>query len=325
MKLFITLSLLISFTYVNAQHNLVPNPSFEDTLFCPNSGGQVSNARYWETVVNTPDYFHVCNPFWQFSVPYNTWGYQWPNSGEAYMGLADYINTPGSPSDSVYREVIGTNLISPLIVGNKYFVNFKACLSFNPFYYNWAANNKLGILFSTFNYLLNASTQINYCQIYTDNILKDSINWTTIRGSFIADSAYTYISIGNFFMNYLTDTIHLLNSSNNAYAAYYYIDDVCVSTDSIFSEIWTSYSEDIYNENYLLFPIPAINQIYIRNISLGCKQIELYDLHGILIKKYCVNHNKNLTLDISSFSDGVYSIVFRKDDSIQSRKFIKSK
>jgi hypothetical protein len=104
---------LSSIHLCNAQMNLVPNPSFEDTVMYPDAGAQVARARYWEIVTNTPDYFHSCCPFPQFTVPQNTFGFQWPYNGAAYIGLWDYINTPGSPSDSMYREVIGTNLISP--------------------------------------------------------------------------------------------------------------------------------------------------------------------------------------------------------------------
>ena len=49
--------------------------------------------------------------------PFNNFGFQWPNTGEAYMGAISY-----SASTPLYRECIGQQLFSALSIGVKYYV-----------------------------------------------------------------------------------------------------------------------------------------------------------------------------------------------------------
>jgi len=49
-----------SITFCSAQ-NLVLNPSFEDTILCPDALDQVNRSQYWINPTNsTPDYFNSC-------------------------------------------------------------------------------------------------------------------------------------------------------------------------------------------------------------------------------------------------------------------------
>jgi hypothetical protein len=200
------------------------------------------------TVANSPDYFNECAPY-PFSVPDNVGGYQLAATGKGYAALIPYIDT------QTYRELIGVNLTSALTIGSQYFVRMKICAGFNPFYGQVLAINKMGALFSTFNYLNNNFNVTNYCQVYTDSIIVDTVNWTTIKGSFIADSAYSFITIGNFFINANTDTIHFTQVSGRAY---YYIDDVCVSADSLTCNPFSEGQSEIPNHNSVIkiFPNP---------------------------------------------------------------------
>jgi hypothetical protein len=317
MKFFFTFCILTICSVGRAQINLVPNPSFEDTISCPNSGGQVWKAKYWETVAFTPDYFHACNPFWQFSVPYNTVGYQWPNSGEAYMGLWAY-----SASGPTAREIIGSNLSSMLSIGQKYFVNFKVNVAFKVSAGSNAACNNLGVLFSTVKYLNNSFVITNACQVKADSILNDSINWVSVKGSFIADSAYSFIAIGNFYSNANTDTMHLAYS--NTHQAYYYIDDVCLSTDSLYCELFTGLPEGVKSGNLLVYPIPASDKIMIDNMPFGCFLIEMISIDGTLVNQIKIDGSFNATLNISSLPEGIYLLKFNTYNSIITQKFIKS-
>ena len=298
--------------------NLVPNPSFEDTVMCPDASGQVTRAMYWHTVSNTPDYFNACCVFPQFSVPQNIFGYQYANTGVAYMGLCPY-----STIDTTFREIIGAYLINPLLVGQKYFVTFKISLAWNPSQGANAPSNKLGVLFSTSDYLSSQPPINNYSQVYTNSIITDSVGWTSIRGSFIADSAYAFISITNFFDNTNTDTLHWISS--NWYQSYYYIDDICVSTDSLFCETGElGLSDTESEENITIYPNPSNKKITIKQMPLDCKQVRIFNSHGMLSKSISVNKNSKIEVDISSFTNGIYLLVFIREKSIQSKKFIKS-
>ena len=43
-------------------------------------------------------------------------------------------------------------------------------------------------------------------QVYTDSIIRDTLHWVKISGSFTASGTETHISIGNFFPNTAVDT-----------------------------------------------------------------------------------------------------------------------
>src|SRR6185503_9492391 len=67
----------------------------------------------------------------------------------------------------------------------------------------------------------------NFSHIHCDSIIKDQINWIRVSGSFIADSTYKYLIIGNFYDDAHTDTFDCPDY------ALYYVDMICVSTDSL--------------------------------------------------------------------------------------------
>ena len=126
-------------TTLNGQ-NLVPNPSFEDTVNCPSSMSQIYNANHWNSSRFSPDYFNGCS-IGDVSVPSNVFGFQYPSDGNAYCGVGIYSD--GVPYFNSH-EFFGTNLNTPLIVGSKYLVSFKISLAN---YSNYACNN-LGVKFT---------------------------------------------------------------------------------------------------------------------------------------------------------------------------------
>lgn len=91
------------------QPSLIDNPSFEDTLCCPQGYGELNCTQSWQNGTNTsPDFFHTCgftSPTTQVSPP-------WPVAdGEAFVGFINNGN---------YKEYVGTCLSSPLQVGTAY-------------------------------------------------------------------------------------------------------------------------------------------------------------------------------------------------------------
>ena len=221
--LIVCLSLV--FTRSGNGQNLVPNPSFEDTVVCPIAGDELYKAQFWSAFRASPDYFHTCcnQSNYVVGVPQNDLGYQYPHSGNAYAGMITYDLT-GSP----YREYLGVLLTNPLVTGTKYFLSF---------YLNWSgkigftiANNKIGVVISDSLYTPSSPYPINNNPIvYCDSIITDSIGWFKVNLSFIANSSGNYLIFGNFFDDLNTDTMNLGMFNQHAY---YYIDDVCLSVDS---------------------------------------------------------------------------------------------
>ena len=93
---------------VEAQ-NLVPNPSFEDTIQCPSlPTPNIGQTAYWTCYGGTPDLFHPCANSSQplFGVPNNAVGSQNAFIGNAYAGLVTWYVNAGS----AIREYMGVHL-----------------------------------------------------------------------------------------------------------------------------------------------------------------------------------------------------------------------
>jgi hypothetical protein len=164
----------------------------------------------------------------------------------------------------------------------------------------------MGLNFSTVPFgELNPPPLINTAHLFTDSILIDSVSWVRLSGSFIADSAYQYLGIGNYFDDSNTDTI---NTSSLPFQAYYYIDDICVSTDSLFNEVWTGTLEnETINQNIETFPNPAKDKL---NISAKTKieWIRIINLQGVEISNFKNIYELNFQIDVSNFKPELYFV-----------------
>jgi len=298
--------------------NLVPNPSFEQYDTCPtNSTPPWRGPKDWIINVNSADYYNSCaTQASGVSVPKNGFGYQIPNTGNSYCGLYG-IARDGAMNDS--REYLGCQLITPLIIGQKYYLTLKASLSSK-----WCAVNKLGILFTNNNYFGN--TLIiqkppllinNFAHVYYDSLITDTLGWTSIKGSFIADSAYQYTLIGNFFDYANFDSILYIG---NKCGAYYFVDDICVSTDSLTCNPTLAIQEDYFENNINIYPNPSSDKI---NILLPDKSksavIKIYNLLGELIYQEKIS---SAIINLSNHSAGVYIVKIQIENKIVSKKLL---
>lgn len=141
--LFFIISFFLFERGISFAQNLVPNPSFEDTVSCPTNVGQISKAVGWSSYRNSPDYFSTCNSS-TVGVPSNIYDYQYARTGNSYAGFYSY-----SPNA---REFIGTQLNQTLLIGQKYFVSLYVSRPVNNILGLNIAINKIGIRFSTVSY-----------------------------------------------------------------------------------------------------------------------------------------------------------------------------
>ena len=315
MKYLILLILLFNFcSPTQAQINLVPNPSFEDTVVCPTLLGQINAAVGWSTYRNSPDYYNGCNITNAITVPNANFGYQMSNSGVAYSGVITYYKY-NSPSGNNYREYIGSALSIPLLIGTKYYFSFYAVLAER---YTGFASNNLGLRLFTNSYSLsNPAPLDNFSHLKFDSILIDSINWHKVSGSFIADSNYQYVCIGNFYDYLHTDTLIATPFTN---IAYYFIDDVCVTTDSLYNETWT-WIHDIQQGEISVWPNPIQDYFQYKSRE-KINTIEVYDSRGKLIKSEQVNSMEG-RISLGVLSEGIYFASFRKEKTISVYKLLK--
>ncbi|MEO5569378.1 MAG: T9SS type A sorting domain-containing protein [Bacteroidia bacterium] len=308
-KIWIIILTAMNCLSLKAQVNLVPNWSFEDTVACPISIGQINRATGWSSYKFTPDYFNSCNNN-QVSVPINSIGYQSAKTGNAYAGLYTYAKFSVN-----YREIVGVQLSQPLSIGQSYYISFYVNRAFNPnagFHIN-IATNKLGLKLSTIPYSDTNPIQINnFAHIYSNTVINDSLNWIQISGFTYADSAYQYLGIGNFFTDANTTNIFF---DTSAAFAYYFIDDVMVIDSNA-----TGIIETGNNEIIKIFPIFFHDEMIIE--GRGIKSVKIFDAAGkICIKKDCIVSPKKI--DTKSLNKGMYFIVVTTQNEAYSKKIVK--
>lgn len=210
--------------------NLVPNPSFEDYYNCPQSFGQWQEIEHWfSPYTQSADYFNACSTDPRPDVPYNNFGYQFAADGQAYVGMATFIYNISS-----YRELLAVPLTQPLQPGAPVHLCFKVAVGgFGNSQANSADYTCKGMGMRFFNQLpgdWQTYLYPNDAAIYLDTVPTDTSIWYIVSGTYIPDSAYSYLVIGNFFEDSLSSITWLDTTGFGAWGgAYAFIDDVVVS------------------------------------------------------------------------------------------------
>lgn len=222
---------LFLYTSITGQ-NSVHNPGFELYSFPPSTYNELGRASGWSNcngnystqgTWGSPDYLSLLGSgVAQLHCGYITCAY--PHSGN---GVAGFITYNGYAANC--REYIRTFLTSPMMSG----VNYQVSLWLNngtSRQFKYVTNN-VGILFSKDSIwqssvcaVLNRQPQLNI------NSVIDTTSWKKYTFNFTADSAYKYITIGNYFNDANTMLVNK-NSGGNPYA-YVLIDDVSVERTS---------------------------------------------------------------------------------------------
>lgn len=305
----------------NAQ-NLVPNFGFEDYTPCPTAADQISFCDGWSKFsisFSSPDYYNACSPATSFGVPNSVINFQLDhrNCG-AYAGL---VTRGGTSND---REHIGIQLDQQLLIGQKYFVSFYTVLGgekpLTGDYYAMPSNN-IGVRLSTVSYSGSNPCPINnWAHLNYSSILNDSINWTHVSGSIIADSAYNYLIVGNFFDDANTDTMNYNCSTCLNEYSYYLIDDVCLSTDSLLCNggidalpCFNSLNDFDSDDEVDVFPNPSfdfVNFFFRHNKNI---HLTVFNQIGEIIYLIQSQNEKQIILDISSLSKGVYYVLIQRE------------
>ena len=213
----------------SGQVNLVPNPGFENhTSLC--DVGDITDTYPWQNPTGgSPNYFNSCTTLQpDYSVPQNMFGFQNAYSGSGYALFGTYLNNPFWPN---FREYIQVKLLDSLKADKNYSVKFYISLADSSNY----AVDKVGLYFSDIAisksiYDYSPFNVIPQIENPAGNFISDKINWTEISGTYIAHGGEQYITIGNFYDNAHTDTIHLSDGSvTQLKESGFYIDDVSVT------------------------------------------------------------------------------------------------
>jgi len=220
-----TVLLFLALLPLRAQVNLVPNPGFDEFDQCPTTGGDITGyVKDWYRVSNTPDYLNACSP--TMGVPSSPTSYQPSRSGLAYMGAGVYtsnnlINVP--------LEMFRTKLAEELVAGKKYCVSFFV----NPSNSSGYSINCYEAYFSTDMPLYPGNVIDNSVIPQISNmsgIISDTLGWTEVSGSFIAEGGESHITLGCFKALVGVDTIRNTYNQTSIFSngAYSFFEDVSV-------------------------------------------------------------------------------------------------
>ena len=107
------------------EHNLVPNPSFEEVDGKVKEGGQIELASPWMSATMNPvDLYSEDARSGDFEVPENKYGKEPARTGKNYVGVSFYGYRGRMP-----RTYLTTKLTNPLSKGKKYCMRFYVSLS----------------------------------------------------------------------------------------------------------------------------------------------------------------------------------------------------
>lgn len=301
-----------------AQVNLVPNHSFENHTQCPVNADNISDVTNWsKPTTGTPDYYNACfdsSMLWSnvMDIPLNMIGYQSAiGNGLGYAGIV--VVQPGTQT---YREYVQAQLNAVLSAGQKYYVSMYVSLADSSRY----ATDDFGIYFSSNPINLSSFDAFGYIpQIQNTQgvFLDDMINWIKISGSFIATGNEQYITIGNFKDDISTDTIRVISQSWIENLAYYYIDEICISTDSLTCNSTVGVKKiDSYDIN--IFFNSSRKEIIIKEV--GSYTLQVSDLYGNTLSSNKLTGDQSL--DVSLFNEGYYIVNLNSEKGIRSKKIL---
>lgn len=310
---------LLGWAEVGVGQNLVPNPSFEEYEICPETIGFQPGGKplHWDKWQWSPEYFNACagelnDVDTVLDVPLNGFGFQYAYDGEGYVGMATFQDD--------FREYVGCELVSPLIAGNTYRVSLMANVATGGNYWNpKLASNNLGVLFTmsanVWTGLSGPSFEFrNYAHLHSQEVLSDTVAWEEISGAFIADSAYRYMVVGNFFEDALTDTLGLEGFSS--YAAYYFVDAVCVTTMNEACDLGAAV-ENRTNRRVHVWPNPVGDVLHITDLA---GTFRVVDPAGRAIVEGISSGYTRIDLGVADWAPGYYLLV--SNDGLLVRSFV---
>ncbi len=242
----VLLLLLASSRALFAQTNLVLNGDFETYSKCPYSEDQIMLATGWTPIDTTklnpdfrgdgncsPDYCHTCGTGAWNTVPAGIYGFQYPHSGRAMSAVYMYTVLDSDQYRRYLRDYLQGRLTKKLTAGKRYCVSFYVVLAEIS---DWAVKDIGAYLDNgaidniSYQFCGIPKTQYKPQVTYSGTPITDTLNWTKVEGSFIANGTEQFITIGNFKDKAGSTAIQVPpnNRNNGSLGTYYLIDDVSV-------------------------------------------------------------------------------------------------
>jgi hypothetical protein len=296
--------------------NLVFNPSFEDTITCPEAISELSASNFWYSPSSsTPDYFNSCyvyGPplFSNVDVPNNLFGFQNANFGVSYSGF-------GLFNDFQVIEYIGGTLSTNLDSGKNYTVEFYVSFADSA---NLSVD-KIGLAFTSSQYFESTIGKLNLQpDIENISMLDNDSSWTKISGNYTAMGTEQYFIIGLFrdTSEISWDTVRF--NPMGGYGAYYYVDDVSITEIIDTTDTVQPIDTTIFEIN--IFPNPN-NGEFALNYNLNDFEngvFRIYNAIGQIVFEEKLIQNNGVRILQLNLSAGVYVWSVESHDAILKRE-----
>nr|MBA3986720.1 T9SS type A sorting domain-containing protein [Flavobacteriales bacterium] len=157
---------------------------------------------------------------------------------------------------------------------------------------------------------------------FSDSVITDTINWIKINGSFIATGNEKYLVLGNFNRKQTTTAIQVGNMNINY--SYYYIDNVCVSADSLTCNQPVGVNEIEPQSLFEIFPNPVTNYFTINYKKLNDPyDLTIYNTFGQKIYEEKDIFTDRKTINTTAFNKGLLLINIKSKNQSINYKLLK--
>lgn len=315
---------------IQAQQNLVPNPSFEEFAPYPcNTNLNYSTLNFaapWSSSLRVQDSLVTVDHWFGndtclLRVPSNVgFGWQYPKTGSAYIGFGQQLTYIGAPY--FFFESFYVPLDSTLSPEN----NYELCL-----YLSLPERMCLNIKKLSFSITPDTLTQGGLNNLSSNDIQYlegleqcNYLDWTQICTTFSPSQAGNILTF-NVITNpqaAIADTV-LYNHDEcehniEVIGTYFYMDDVSLVNKGKN----TGFKPSIHKIDFAFYPNPSTGLI---NLSFGKPvngQITVSNVMGQMLLTESV-HGESSTLDLSSFSAGIYFLQFTDTNgSVSTQKIL---
>jgi hypothetical protein len=291
--------------------NLIPNSGFEQIQGNCNSGASYLMLSNWTypDCSHPGSYFNACNNSVVPSsgIPQSGLGFQSAQEGVAFSGLGTFSAMIPQGNPRVYPSV---DLVSPLVAGEVYCLRLFMNLIDSSSY-------KTNVLNALFWYGIPSacsgsdSLWDSYSQITFDISDVDTIGWTMLESSFVANGGETSLVLGAFQFGSEIDTTFIAHRTTMADVARYAIDDVWVWPCEVGVE-------EHANERLHLYPNPATDLVRVAlNAGEEAGTVSVLDMQGRAVLQQAFR-GAQAELDVSGLSSGAYVVQLRTERTVLS-------
>ncbi len=176
--------------------NFVRNGSFEDLYDC--NGYSINKVEGWMSI-DSIGYGAAFPSYCNNKAPLNASGFQHPRTGSTYV-----LSTWYSPNHSTYqRGYIKNRLKKNLVGGKSYCVKLYVSIANE----SYCAIDGIGAFFgdNTLDTIKYYNVPLSYINPQvknpSGNIISDTLGWTLMTGTFVANGSEKYALLGNFLAN----------------------------------------------------------------------------------------------------------------------------